>query len=425
MKLTYEEQASIESLHKIKDKMINFDHKIHELFKNKPELFKKPEFRYYTKNKTNNKTKNQFENVENIYLTTVFISEVYIPGALVLAHSCKKVKSKYPIVCMVQDVPYEENGKVIFSGVSNKTIMDLLTVFDMVIGVDLLKVKNYDKSSKMKHFTNTSSTYRNILYYITKAQILALTQFKKVLYIDATYYFLKNIDYLFIENDVSTFLEEPEVYKFTKIGLRGGTTLFCPNMIYYYKLLSFVNNYDLFFGDLHFRRGVDEIITFFAVFPHWNDKLLPGEIMCIPKFERPWSINKEPIEKLVVRKQDYCLGKCFMIHKPFRAKPDEYTDEYFEKISLLFYEWDRFAHEVIQKYDHLKIYFEHIPKIRKEHIFTKNDLSHISNKTESIKNRSTLKRKEGSKLKKTKILFPKKEKSYSKSSTKLYVKTNQ
>ncbi len=369
------DKAALESFYKIKDKMIKYDKDMHKLYEEKPELFKKPDFRYYTK-KNNN-----LNNVENIYLTSVFISESYIPGALVLAYSLKKVKSKFPVVCMVQDVPYEEDGKILFEGVSKDTIYNLLEVFDMVIGVNLLKIKNHVKPDKISHWSN-SSTYVNVLYYITKGYILALTQFKKILYFDSSNYVVKNIDDVFEENNLSRFVEDRD-YVLSKAGYYGSLALFIPNIIYYYKLINFTNNYKKYFSNNYFVRTADEIVIYYSIYPHWNSIPFPGEMKCNPKFKdyMIYNIGKVPINKLTVKNQDYCLTQHFVVYKPFKAKPLEFLNNVFNKLYLLFEKWDLLANELLKKHKNLKKYFEHIPKIRKQKIFNdKNNIIHKKKK---------------------------------------------
>ncbi len=392
------DKAALESFYKIKDNMIKYDKDMHKLYKEKPELFKKPDFRYYTK-KNNN-----LNNTENIYLTSVFLSESYIPGALVLAYSLKKVKSKFPVVCMVQDVPYEEDDKILFEGVSKDTINNLLEVFDMVIGVNLLKIKNYVKSDKFNHYSNTSS-YINMLYYITKAHTLALTQFRKILYFDSSNYIVKNIDNIFEKNNLSTFIDDKD-YVLSKAGYHGALALFLPNIVYYYKLMDFTNNYKKYFGNLYFKRMPDEIMTYFAVYPHWNPIPFSGEIKCNPKFKDYiiFNIGKVPINKLIVKNQDYCLTQHFVVYKPFKAKPLEFRNNVFNKLYLLFEKWDLLANELLKKNPNLKKYFEHIPKIRKQKIF--NDKNIINNKKKEKKDvvKAIVKSKKSKIIKKSKKL---------------------
>ncbi len=366
------------SFEKIKDKMIKYDKDMHKLYKKKQELFKKPDFRYYTK-KNNN-----LNNVENIYLTSVFISEEYIPGALVLAYSLKKVKSKFPVVCMVQDVSYEEDGKILFEGISKDTINNLLEIFDMVIGVNLLKIKNFNKNplDSLGIINRVSSTYKNVLYYVTKAQCLALTQFKKILYLDSSNYIVKNIDNVF-KNNLSTFINDNN-YRKTGMGYHGAFALIIPNLIYYYKLMFLINNYDYYFNNLFFSRPPDEITIFFSIFPNWNNYKFPKEYKCSPKFTT-YNITGTPIDKLVYKNQSYCNTMHFQIYKPFRKKPDEFTNDDFEKTALLFNVWDKLANELLKKNPNLKIYFEHIPKIRKENIFNhKNSMINKKKKEKDV-----------------------------------------
>jgi predicted phage tail protein len=118
---------------------------------------------------------------------------------LALAMSLRLYKTSSKLVCLVQDKSYinSYNGKKIM-GISQKVINDLLLLFDEVIGVDLLGVNNYVIPTD--HFTN-SSTYENIFYYCTKLVVVGLTQFDKIIYLDASTIIQKNIDYILICNE--------------------------------------------------------------------------------------------------------------------------------------------------------------------------------------------------------------------------------
>ncbi len=343
--LTFHEKIARtkESYEKIKLPMTEFDKKIKELYEKHPEKFKRPEFRYYS-----NKNKELVFQQKNAYITSIFISEEYLPAALVLAESLKKVKSKYPIICMVQDKPYKVNQNKTFEGISEKGIQNLLELFDMVIGIDLLKVKNYKKINDLIHFTE-SSTYKNILYYVTKGQMLSLTQFDKLFYMDASNYVGKNIDYLFGKYSKPTIQFDRE-WKETGVGYRGTIVFIIPSLIYYYKLLSYIHDYNKFFHNYYFIRGIDELLIFYAIYPNWNKDKIPYKISCIKRKDRP-----------------VCDIRHFQVVKPFRPKP---SNEYYQNIpNDIFFEWNEHVKNIIKHNPSLNIYYKNISNFRNQKIF--------------------------------------------------------
>lgn len=342
--LSYEDKKKLtkESYIKIKPSMDAFDKLINDKYELDHTKFKKPNFRYYS-----NKNIESIERMNNAFITSIFISDDYIPAALVLAQSLKMVKTKYPIICMVQDKPYQANKNTIFKGISEKGIKDLLELFDMVIGVDLLKVQNYKKNNRLTHFTNRP-TYKNILYYVTKGQILALTQFKKIFFLDASNYVGKNIDFVFDKYRHSTFQYDME-FKNTKVGYRGAYFLLNPKITYYYKLLSFVKDYNKFFNNLYFCRGIDELLIFYSIFPHWDNTKMPSNFTCAKRINRP-----------------SCDIRYFQVIKPFRRNMEERK----QKIPVeIFFEWNHHAKNIINKKPHLSTYYKHIPEFRQQEIF--------------------------------------------------------
>ena len=129
-----------------------------------------PNVRIY-KSKTFKKTKKGIA-------TIVFLNESYIPSALTLAKSYRLTNEndkQFNLICLVQDKKIF-NG-ITYPGVSKKTINDLLEVFDIVYGIDLLKSPdNYEPINYLKSYQH----YKNINFYITKCQIFSLVDYEQI-----------------------------------------------------------------------------------------------------------------------------------------------------------------------------------------------------------------------------------------------------
>lgn len=343
-KLTFNEKIELtkESMKHILPTMNNLNRKMESAYKDDPSAFIQPSFRYYV---ANGQTKEDIYSKKNAFITSMFISGDYIPSALILGYSLKKNHTKYPIICMVQDKPYIEDGKVLFEGVKREGIDDLLEIFDMVVGVDLLKIQDYKPNPKYKHFTNAKG-YQNILYYATKGQILALTEFDRLFYLDASNYVGHNIDFIFDEYKGSTFQYNIE-FKLTKLGYRGAHFLVHPNIVSYYKLLLLIKHYHRFFKDFYYVRGVDELVIYFAVYPQWANLKIRSNFSC-------------------AKNKKNCDIRYFQMYKPFRPLPE--THQHIK--SQVFEEWDQIAKEMIQKHPHLRKYYEKISTFRETKIFS-------------------------------------------------------
>ena len=190
----------------------------------------KPNFQKY-------KRKN-FKKTKYAYATTVFINEDYIPGCLALAHSLDIHNNNYNKVCLVQYKPtYKEiNGKkTYFPGISKETIRNLLKLYDIVYGINLLQITNTDKNNN--HWTKMFKHYKNISIYPTKCQVFGLIEYDRVLYIDASSIVNKNLNYIFKKYKGNTFLWDKE-FNYTNMGLDGS--------FFYLLLQSFFHQNDLY-----------------------------------------------------------------------------------------------------------------------------------------------------------------------------------
>lgn len=126
------------------------------------------------------------------YVTTVFLGDLYIAGAIVLANSIRKCGSKVDIVVMVTpDVSIE-----------GKNILGMY--FTHVIDVNYIEVTNW-RTKKQPH-----RKYLDLVF--TKFRLFDLIQYEKVLLIDADALVLKYPDHLFTLNaPAGCFLEDKEL----------------------------------------------------------------------------------------------------------------------------------------------------------------------------------------------------------------------
>lgn len=126
------------------------------------------------------------------YVTLVMLGDLYIAGAIVLAHSIRKCGSKVDLVVLVTPDVSEEGKRV------------LGMYYTHVIEIDYVNVPNW-RTRKQPH-----RKYLELVF--TKFHIFNLTQYEKVLLIDADALVLKFPDHLFTLNaPAGCFLEDKEL----------------------------------------------------------------------------------------------------------------------------------------------------------------------------------------------------------------------
>ena len=323
---------------KVKENIINLDNEIKNT--KKYNLYK-PNIRIYQSpiNKSNSK---------NAIITLLIINENYVPSILALAMSLRLYKTTSKLVCLVQDKSYINTyNKKKIMGISQKVINDLLLLFDEVIGVDLLGVNNY--VIPPYHFTN-SITYENIFYYCTKLVILGLTQFDKIIYLDASTIIQKNIDYIFDKFNKSAFQNDNE-WMHGNVGLRGTYFFIIPNIYEYNKGLLFLKDYSKYFQDNFFIRGIDEIVIYYAVYPNWSNELLSDDFGC----------NGNAINKF----KENCDVYFYQKNKPFRELIGVRDSNKDKQLYNNYKIWDNIVVILLEKYPQFIIYFENIKDFRK------------------------------------------------------------
>jgi len=249
--------------------------------------------------------------IENCaYCTLVMIGDEYIPGALVLAYSLRLVGTKAKLVVMVTpDVSADGKKR-------------LACLFDDVIDVDYIECKSHQK--RWKRF---EGMYDWIDKSFTKFNMLNLTQYDKVIQLDADMIALKNPDELFqlptpagICTGVSGKREEV-VQKELKWhgkrmneriledslkvwGIRGCLYLVEPNYRHYKEMLQELRGGH--YGDRNLRPGADEQLLTNFYWEEWhhinaqyarvsyiNKTELPGDpyLLHSPTI-KPWSRPK-------------------------------------------------------------------------------------------------------------------------------------
>lgn len=114
------------------------------------------------------------------YVTLVMLGDLYVSAAIVLAYSLRKLNTKSDLVVLVTN-DVSESGKHVLG-----------IFFDHVIEVEYIHVRNWR--------TKKQPSRKYLDYVFTKFHVFNLTQYKKILLIDADALVLKYPDHLFSLN---------------------------------------------------------------------------------------------------------------------------------------------------------------------------------------------------------------------------------
>ena len=284
-----------------------------------------PKFRIYTRRK--------FIKKPHAYTSLLFKDETYLPGIITFGYSVKQSHTDFNLICMVQDKPFKN-----YPGVKQSTINDLLNIYDVIYGVDVLEIPNYIPHSKNFTFKNKNH-YQNISAYVTKSNVFGLLDYEKVFFCDSSTILVKNIDFVF-NYDSDTFNYD-KITRRTGLGLRGSFFLIKPSLFNYNKSLYLIKNYHNIFKTYFFVRGVDEVIIFYTIYPNWNDEYLPTNFDC----------------DRVKKENDFCSLIFYQINKPFKKNNDDKKPEDYKY-------WDEINQQLFFDYPKMKKYYSHIPYFR-------------------------------------------------------------
>jgi alpha-N-acetylglucosamine transferase len=335
--------------------------KVSKVIKKMDNKFKKMEVLYKNMNnqyyrylkKKNNPTK-------YAYVTIIFCDSKYISSILVAGNYLKNIiKTDYDIICLVQDKPYYEvdisgNSYLKFPGLNNNEIDDIKKIYDVVIGIDLLRVNITERSN-----WNLLPRYSKLPYYCTKLLVLGLIEYSKLIYFDSTALIYKNVDYLFENYNKSTYrLDYNEVLHGLKRGLVGNFYLFIPKIYYIYKGVDILNNYQSIFGNRITCFTKDEDIIYYSIYPYWNDQLLDANLF-------KTNFKRIPYIESDKKKYEYSV-ELYMGLKPFLYpnSDDILERDMYNNNNDCYYQWDLSAKNLLMYYPFFSKYFEFIKTFR-------------------------------------------------------------
>ena len=138
------------------------------------------------------------------FVFAMFCGDSYLPGVLTAAYSLMQTNTSHDVICMVTD------------DVSSEAVNKMEKIGIKVVHVPYLRYK-----TSLKNFSSTQlkiyNKWMNVSY--TKWNCMNLTDYKKILFLDADCLVLKNIDHVFNYNaPASVFDDRDGAYaKFKKL----------------------------------------------------------------------------------------------------------------------------------------------------------------------------------------------------------------
>lgn len=292
------------------------------------------------------------------YITIIFCDSKYLPSILVSGFYLKYIlKTKYNIVCLVQDIPYYEkdvagNTYMKYDGLHENEINDIKKIYDVVIGIDLLKLNIEERTMH-----NLLESYKKLPYYCTKLLCLGLSEYKKLIYYDSTTLIVKNIDYFFENYEISTYRTNYTGMHMNR-GLIGNFYLFIPKRYYLYKGIYLTNNYENIFKNLKSLFTKDEDIIFYTIYPSWDNKTFDKDAFRNNNHRMPYYNSfKDKTSHLV---EAYVQIKPFLypLNKDFTERT------MYNNNNTCYYNWDKSVNELIKIYPEMYIYFQFIETFR-------------------------------------------------------------
>jgi hypothetical protein len=281
------------------------------------------------------------------FATSIFLNNTYISSILATGYIMKYInKTKYNLICFVQDKPYYEDGILKFPGLSEKEINDIGLFYDCIVGINLLKIST--NRSLSLHYTNGK-------YYATKLMAYGFIMYSKILYYDASTIIQYNIDYYM------TKYNENKYYNTNNDdldrGMVGNIYMFLPKLYYIEKILYILDNYPKYFAKIYPYYMPDEDLLYYTVYPNWsNEQIDCSEIQS--NFIRLPYINI--LKKNKITKYNFNL---FVIIKPF-IYSQILNNTLFNANYTCYEIWDIAIKNIIKIYPELNKYFEYIKTFR-------------------------------------------------------------
>ena len=168
---------------------------------------------------------------KNYSYVSLLTNDSYIYGIILLNETMKKVKSKYPLHVLVTEKVSKASLEILNQLKINYELVDTITTSEAAFQY------NFKVNKRMAAIWKDNWT---------KLQIFKLTQFDKIVFLDADLMILKNLDHLFEKPHMSAAIDG-EYFNLwpDRIFLNGGCLVVEPNIEEYNNIISFIDTIDL------------------------------------------------------------------------------------------------------------------------------------------------------------------------------------
>ena len=272
--------------------------------------------------------------MNNYRYITLLSDDSYIFGVILLHESLKKVNTQYPLEVLVT------------SNVS-KPILNILEQLDLTYyvtdAIEKPEFINYNKHIQPR-FTKTWALC------LTKLKIFGMTQFDKLIFLDADIMVLKNLDHLFEYPHMTSALDG-EYFNLWPDDphFNSGILIISPNKKEYNQLIDYITNFSLDIWNKKQCIADQELLNLY--YSNWYQE----EICHLNKY---YDIFAPYIQEYQIEDID---ANAYFIHfigrKPWRAfikdTKETYTEKYYadaykiiqDKVNIL--DWDKAKDEII------------------------------------------------------------------------------
>ena len=339
----YNPSLIIASHEEIKSEMDNIDKIFNKKKYNNQNILNKY-FRILKTPSKNNKT-------DCAFATIIILNNTYISSILATGYIMKYInKTKYNLICFVQDKPYYEDGILKFPGLTADDIDNIGLFYDCVVGIDLLKIKTGGDNATLRfHYTNAK-------YYATKLLCFGFVMYSKILYYDASTIIQSNIDYYMTKYNENKYYNtnNDDLHR----GLVGNIYMFIPKTYYIDKALYLMDNYAKIFAKQHSFMLPDEDLEYYTLYPHWSKNQINRD-----EIASNYINDRHPYIQINKKETTIYNFNLFVIVKPFiYCDNNNYT--LFSSNHTCYGLWDEAVSKIIIKYPELNKYFEFIKTFR-------------------------------------------------------------
>ena len=160
---------------------------------------------------------------------TVLTDDSYVYGVMILAYTLKQTKSKYPLhVLITEDV----------SGATKEILNQLNITYQLV---DKIPIPQNIYNHNFQIDPRIAATWINCL---TKLKAFDLTQFEKIVFLDADLLLLKNIDHLFNYPHLTAAIDGEyfHIWKEEYLHFNNGCIVIEPSHELFLNILNFIKN---------------------------------------------------------------------------------------------------------------------------------------------------------------------------------------